>query len=227
MLCNYISTFTKRIIKTGSKYLFNLHSPMKKLFLIILLFCYYSSHAQKIYVWCPENFDVKPRIGLTMSDTVNISFFDGRSIPKKNKIECSTNELFQTIFSQLKVTYPSIIFNLLPESDYYKKNGNQNNITIKIGVAAYHAGFGTDISGGIGIVGGQFSTMIIPKGQWNAITAYYVQLYKDGKNLTKEISNLASKPNIWGYKSARTALNETYNKSNQEMLFFIDQEFMK
>jgi len=162
-----------------------------------------------------------------MNDTVNIVFFDGRSIPKKTKIECSTNEFYQTIFSKIKVTYPSVTFNLLPEAEYYKKPVGESVVTIKIRIAAYHAGFGTDISAAIGIVGGQFSTMIIPKGQWNAVTGYYVQIFREGKNVIKEISNLASRPNIWGYKSARTALNETYDKSNQEMLFFLEQEFMK
>lgn len=200
---------------------------IKQLFTALLFFSFVSTQAQKIYIWCPESFEVKPRTELVMNDTIDVIFFDGRSVPKKNKIECSTTELFQTIFSQIKTTYPSVIFNLLPEAEYYKKHVNEDGVTLKIGVAAYHAGFGTDISGAIGTVGGQFTTMLIPKGQWNAVTAYYVQIYRDGKSIVKEISNLASKPNIWGYKSARTALNETYNKSNQEMLFFLDQEFMK
>ena len=200
---------------------------IKQLLIVSLIFSFLSTQAQKIYVWCPENFEVKPRTGLIMTDTINIVFFDGRSFPKKNKIECSPDELFQTLFSQLKITYPKIIFNMLPEADYYKKTVKGDGVTLKIGLAAYHSGFGTDISGGIGIVGGQLSTMIIPKGQWNAVTAYYVQLFRDEISKLKEISNLASRPNMWGYKSARTALIETYNKSNQELLFFLDQEFTK
>ena len=183
--------------------------------------------AQKIYVWSPENFQVKPRIGLMEKDTINIVFFDGRAIPKKNKIECTSYQLFQAILLQLKIAYSSAILRQLPESEYYKKQLNAKNILIKIGIAAYHSGFGTDISGGIGVVGGQFSTMVFPKGQWNAITAYYIQVFKDGAVASKEISNLSSKPNIWGYKSAKNALNDTYNKSNQELLFFVDQELMK
>ncbi len=197
---------------------------MKHLLLIVFLFVGYIAKAQKIYVWCPENYQVKPRVGLKENDTVNVVFFDGRSIPPKNKIECSSEQIIQTMFSQLKLAYPSSILVLQPESVYYKKNTNSKSVLIKVGIAAYHAGFGTDISAGIGMVSGHFSTMIFPKGQWNAITAYYVQITTGDKIFTKEISNIASKPNLLGYKSARNALNETYNKSNQELLFFIDEQ---
>jgi hypothetical protein len=29
---------------------------------------------------------------------------------------------------------------------------------------------------------------------------------------------------LWGYKSARNALNECYNKSTGELLFFLDEQ---
>ncbi|MDB5090885.1 MAG: hypothetical protein JWR09_4879 [Mucilaginibacter sp.] len=197
---------------------------MKHFLLLALLFVGYITKAQKIYVWCPENYQIKPRIDLRKNDTINVVFFDGRSIPPKNKIECSSDQVIQTLFSQLKSAYPSTTLVLQPESVYYKKIADNKSIFIKIGISAYHAGFGTDVSGGIGMVGGHFSTMIFPKGQWNAITAYYVQMSIGQKTNTKEISNLASKSNMWGYKSAKSALNEAYNKSNQELLFFIDEQ---
>jgi len=194
-----------------------------KLFLLLLLISTFCK-AQKIYVWCPENYQVKPRVGLKEKDTINVVFFDGRSIPPKNKIECTSDQFIQTLFSQLKVAYPSAVLILQPETAYYKKSEGKS-ILIKIGIAAYHAGFGTDISGGIGMVGGHFSAMVFPKGEWNAITAYFVQYYDGQKNTTKEISNISSKSNMWGYKSAKSALSETYNKSNQELLFFLDEQF--
>jgi hypothetical protein len=197
---------------------------MKNFLLIIFLLIGYTTKAQKIYVWCPENYQVKPRIDLRKNDTINVVFFDGRSIPPKNKIECSSEQIIQTLFSQLKLTYPSAILIQRPESDYYKKNFASKSVLIKIGIAAYHAGFGTDISGGIGVVGGHFSTMVFPKGQWNAITSYYIQVFIGEKTTTKEISNVSSKSNMWGYKSARNALNECYNKSTGELLFFLDEQ---
>jgi hypothetical protein len=198
---------------------------MKSLLLTLLLFYVgYSASAQKIYVWCPENYQIKPRVDLRKDDTIRVAFFDGRTIPPKNKIECTTEQVIQTLFLQLKSAYPSAILVLQPESEYYKKNADAKSVLIKIGIAAYHAGFGTDISGGIGVVGGHFSTMVFPKGQWNAITSYYIQIFIGEKTTTKEISNVSSKSNMWGYKSARNALNECYNKSTGELLLFLDEQ---
>ena len=198
---------------------------MKYLLFITFLLTGYATKAQKIYVWCPDNYQVKPREEFRKNDTIKIVFFDGRSIPPKNKIECSSDQLVEALFTQLKTTYPSAIFVQQPESAYYKKPINSKSILIKVGIAAYHAGFGTDISGGIGIVGGHFSTMVFPKGEWNAITAYYVQVFVGDKIITKEISNVSSKSNMLGYKSARNALNDCYNRSTQELLFFLDEQF--
>lgn len=197
---------------------------MKYTLILLFLITSVASKAQKIYVWCPDNYQVKARVGLKEKDTVNIVFFDGRSIPPKNKIECSSEQLVQTVLTQLKTAYPSIVFVLKPESLYYKKTTDKL-VLLKIGISAYHAGFGTDISGGIGMVGGHFSAMVFPKGEWNAITAYFIQVTTGEKTVTKEISNISSKSNMWGYKSAKNALSETYNKSNQDLLFFLDEQF--
>lgn len=197
---------------------------MKHFLVIIFLLIGYTSSAQKIYVWCPDNYQFKPRAEFRKNDTIKVIFFDGRSIPPKNKIECSSDQVIQALFTQLKTTYPSAILVQQPESAYYKKPSDNKTISIKIGIAAYHAGFGADISGGIGMVGGHFSTMVFPKGEWNAITAYYVQIFVGDKIITKEISNVSSKSNMWGYKSARNALNECYNKSTGELVFFLDEQ---
>jgi hypothetical protein len=107
---------------------------------LLLLYVGYAANAQKIYVWCPENYQVKARVGLRKDDTIKVVFFDGRSIPPKNKIECTTEQVIQALFSQLKTAYPSAILVLQPESEYYKKPGGKS-VLIKIGIAAYHAGF--------------------------------------------------------------------------------------
>lgn len=197
---------------------------MKKLLLIISLTLPLACFAQKIYVWCPDNNQITQREGLKFSDTVKVTFFDGRSIPTNNKIECSFEQLSASVFSQLKYAYPHAIVILAPETDYYKKTVSEHNILIKIGVASYQAGFGTDISGGIGMIGGSISTMIIPKGQWNALTAFHVQVIANSNVIVKDFANVASKSNLLGYKSAKKALNECYNKSVGELLFFIDEQ---
>jgi hypothetical protein len=43
----------------------------------------------------------------------------------------------------------------------------------------------------------------------------------------KDISKTGSKPNLGGYISAKNILNTTYIEANQEMLFFIDETFMR
>jgi hypothetical protein len=106
-----------------------------------------------------------------------------------------------------------------------------NRITIKIGISAFHAAFGADVKVGIGNVGGNFSYAAFPEGKWNAVTAYAVKIYdyRENKELkkTKEIYKIASRPNTGGYITAKNILNTTYIEANQEMLFFIDETFMK
>lgn len=198
---------------------------MKCILLAIALLSISVGYSQKIYVWCPENNQVKPRKGMGQNDTVNIVFFDGRSIPSKSKIECTSEQISESIFAQIKSAYPSAVLVLQPDSVYYKTNLNENSILIKIGIGGYHAGFGSDVSVGIGVIQGHFATMVFPRGQWNAVTAYFVQVFLGKKKATKEISNISSRPNMWGYKSAKSALNECYNKSTTDLLFFIDEQF--
>ena len=84
---------------------------------------------------------------------------------------------------------------------------------------------------GIGSVGGNFSYGVFPEGKWNAITAYAVKIYDNRNNSetkkTKDIYKIASKPNSGGYTTAKNILNTTYIEANQELLFFIDETFMK
>jgi hypothetical protein len=200
---------------------------MKKILLVILICVPLLSLGQKMYVWCPENFEVKPRIGLAANDSIGIAIFDSRAIPSHKKIECTSDQFVKSLFLQLQAVYPSAILTLLPAESYYQKKAAPGKIIIKIGISAYQAGFGSDISGGIGMINGKLSTMVFPKGEWNALTAYSVQVLKDGSSESIDINNLASRSNMLGYSSARKALNESYNKSNQELLFFIDRQIQK
>ena len=181
--------------------------------------------AQKHYVWCPEDVEVKPRIGMAEGAEVGIVIYDGRVISKKGRIKCTGQDIAMSVQSLLERVYPSIHFVTLDESAYYNKSTGSIP-TIKIGLSAYHAGFGVDVSTGVGMVGGSFATMVFPKGQWNAATALYVQFENGGTSTEKEISNVASRPNMLGYKSARNGLQESYEKSIQQLLFFLDRELI-
>ncbi|KKX47963.1 hypothetical protein [Sphingobacterium sp. IITKGP-BTPF85] len=193
---------------------------MKYILLLILTVNISISNAQKLYVWCPEHVEAPVRNDILRSDTVTIAFFDARILNKKSKIECNSEILTDKIFEQIKQVYPNIFF--IKDNSLYRSKDSINTI-LKIGISAYHAGFGTDISVGIGMVGGSLSTMILPKGMWNASTTFYTEITDRKKSNKETISNIGSQDNIWGYKSARKALNESYNKSLQQLLFFIDQ----
>lgn len=206
---------------------------MKKKTLILItsfLFILNLSFGQKLYVWCPDDQEVKARVGFLESEEIDLVIFDGRTIPKKSKIACESENVILALSNYIRKAYPDAKLNVLDETEYYKK-AKENRITIKIAISAYHAGFGSDITVGIGNVGGSFSYGVIPKGEWNGLTSYYAQISdyrKDEEHkYSKEISEIASKPNLWGYKSARNCLNTTYIQANQSLLFFIDHSLME
>jgi hypothetical protein len=201
-----------------------------KFVLVFLLFISGNLIAQKLYVWCPKDQIPTPRQGFLDKDTIDLVIFDGRILTEKSKVECTSENTITQLGDYIKKTYPSAIINQLNSSLYFKDQ-LKNRITIKIGISAYHAAFGADVKVGIGSVGGNFSYGVFPEGKWNAITAYAVKIYDNrnnsGTKKTKDIYKIASKPNLGGYITAKNILNTTYIEANQELLFFIDETFMK
>lgn len=201
-----------------------------KLLFVILLLITSNLFAQKLYVWCPKDQIPTPRQGFLEKDTIDLVVFDGRILTENSKIECTPENTIFQLTDFVKLTYPSAIINVLATSLYYK-DPMQNRITIKIGISAYHAAFGADVKVGIGSVGGNFSYGVFPEGKWNAVTAYAVKIYdnRNGSEIkkTKDIYKIASRPNTGGYRTAKNILNTTFIEANQEMLFFIDEAFMK
>jgi len=218
----------KSLMSRGNKFLFV--CMRTKLIIIALLLITSNLFAQKLYVWCPAEQIPNPRQGFLEKETIDLVIFDGRLLTKNSKIGCTSEKTIAKLTEYIKHTYPSAVINVLTSDQYYK-DPVINRITIKIGISAYHAAFGAEIKGGIGSVGGNFSYAIFPEGKWNALTAYAIKIYdyRNGQEIkkTKDIYKTASKPNIGGYKSAKNILNTTYMEVNQEMLFFIDETFMK
>lgn len=178
--------------------------------------------AQKLYVWYPENLKNIPREEILRDDTLHVAIFDGRIISERSKVECNSEALMNCIKSEITQTYPNSI--IIYDNNLYHKNFSKKN-QIKIGISAYHAGFGVEINSGIGISQGNLSPMVFPKGMWNATTILYIESSRLDKVSNKVIDNISSKGNTWGYKTSKTALSETYLKSMQEMFFFIDSHF--
>lgn len=208
----------------------NNFSKMKKIIFTLSIFL--SSHftAQKLYIWCPPEQKVKPRTSFLDKVNMDVIIFDGRTIPNKVRDKCDSKTVTDDVANYIKKIYPSANINILSEEAYYKKAEN-DKVTIKVAISAYHAGFGTDITVGIGTVGGNFTLLTFPKGEWNALTAYYVQVFdfrnSGAKRLQTEITELESKSNMFGYKSAKSALYNTYQAANQKLGFFIDNALME
>jgi len=197
---------------------------------VVMLLTGCNLFAQKLYVWCPQEQISIPRQGFLEKESVDLVIFDGRVLTKKSKVECSSENTIRALTEYIKLTYPSAIINVLTSEQYYK-DPEVGRITIKIGISAYHAAFGADVKVGIGSVGGNFSYGVFPEGKWNAVTAYSIKIYdyrnNQEKRNTKDICKTASKPNMGGYRTAKSILNLTYMEANQEMLFFIDEILMK
>jgi hypothetical protein len=185
--------------------------------------------AQKLYIWCPEDHDVRPRVGFLENQDMNLVLFDARTIPSNSKVECEGITVNQALAKFIQKAYPSSKITILSEADYYKPS-EKGKITIKIGIASYQAGFGTDVSVGIGSVGGKFSYSVFPKGEWNGLVSYYVQVFDNrgeiDRKVSKEISEVTSKSNILGYKTARSCLFTSYDKANQSLLSFVEDSLM-
>ena len=207
---------------------------MKRLLVLLIAFTMlvlfsFRAEAQKLYVWVPETEDFVQHPLFEATDTVDIVVFDGRNIPSTSKVECSSAEFVDYLIKDIQHTYEGATFNILPTTKYFKE-AKDGHITIKIGIAAYQAGFGADVDVAIGSVGGNFSYGISPKGRWNGITSFLVKV-TDKRNgnsdeKEKEVVSQVDKSNMLGYKTAKQCLNESYSKAFSQLVFFVDSVFM-
>lgn len=200
------------------------------IFTLLISLTTFACSAQKLYIWCPEFHEVKAHTGFLSSQDVNLVVFDGRTIPSNSRVECDGESVKQALAQYIQKIYPSCRINILSDSDYYKPS-TQGKITIKIGIGAYQAGFGTDINVGIGSVGGKFSYGVFTQGKWNGLVSYYVQVFDNrregSKKSSKEIAEVTSKSNIWGYKSGKDCLYASYDQANTELTNFIEDTLMQ
>jgi hypothetical protein len=200
------------------------------IFAFLICITSYICSAQKLYIWCPESDEVKAHTGFLSGQDVNLVVYDGRTIPSNSRVKCDAESVQQALAKYIQMIYPSCHINVLSDSDYYKPS-IQGRVTIKIGISAYQAGFGTDINVGIGSVGGKFSYGVFPQGKWNGLVSYYVQVFdnrKEGsKKFSKDITEVTSKSNIWGYKTAKDCLYASYDQANTELTNFIEDTLME
>lgn len=202
----------------------------KSLIFLVFLFSVLPAFGQKVYVWAPNSGQPPQRPLFEQTDTVDVVVFDGRNIPSSSKVECSSEELVSIVIDGIQQVYSGATFNVLDKVKYYKPSAD-NHITIKVGIAAYHAGFGADVDVAIGSVGGNFAYGVSAKGKWNAVTSFYLRIFDkrggEEQEFEREILSQDSKPNTGGYITAKKALNTTYMNAFSQLCSAIDSFFMK
>jgi len=197
----------------------------KILFFSVCILLGLFASAQRIYVWCPPETGLSSPNDKLKGFNINVVISDTRTIIDTTKVECDSQNLIDIIANTVVSTYPSAIINIL-DSSQYKQAGEENKITIKIAISAYHSASGTDVSTAIGNPEGNFNWGILPKNKWNSVAGFHVVIddYRtdEHKTLTRNIANIVSRPNIGGSLTAKKALYEAYREANKELLYFIE-----
>ena len=179
---------------------------MKRLILLVTFAALvtYNAYAQRVYISCPEHIDTKPNAGFLDKQSVDLVITDSRIIPSDAKIECKGTDIEQALKDFLQSEFPSSKITLFHDT---LKAPKPNTITIRLNITAYHAS--------------------LSKSEWTASVNYHVMIFDDRKGRTKkvseDISNDTSKPGIWGYKkTAKSCLLTSFDKSNQDLVSFIE-----
>jgi uncharacterized lipoprotein YajG len=194
----------------------------KKLTYLIAFFIITSCATSKSYA--PKETSTTPRNGFLKNEKISLVFFDSRNEKQNSK------EIKMAIKRHLARSYPSANINLQDNSKYFL-DSQTGIIIIKINIAGYNAGFGTESTSGIGSVNGKtFVFNGVADGKWNGITGISVNLYDNrnsqSKKYTKRISNVVTKPNTGGYSTARKALQQSFQNVMNNLDSFIDQSLM-
>jgi hypothetical protein len=175
---------------------------------LILLFTFsalvtYSAYAQKVYIGCPTQVDTKPNAGFLNKQAVDLVIVDSRTIPAGAKIECQGNDVKQVLANFLRSEFPSCNITVLPDT---LSASNANGIKITIAITAYQAS--------------------LSKSEWTGSVNYQVSITdnrtKRPKKVAETISNDTQRPGIIGYGAAKKCLFTSFDKSNQDLLSFIE-----
>ncbi len=163
----------------------------------------YSACAQKVYIGCPAQVDTRPNAGFLNKQAVDLVIVDSRTIPSGAKIECQGSDVKQVLVNFLRSAFPSCKITLLPDT---LSASSANGIRITIAITAYQASLSSS--------------------EWTGSVNYQVTISdnrnKRGKKIAETISNDTSRPNIFGYKAAKKCLFTSFDKSNQDLLSFIE-----
>ncbi|MGZ3945700.1 MAG: hypothetical protein ACXVJB_12215 [Mucilaginibacter sp.] len=178
---------------------------MKSLILLVTFSALvtYSACAQKVYIDCPVQVEAKPNAGFLNKQAVDLVIVDSRTIPANAKIECQGSDIKQVLEKFLRSEFPSCKITLLPDT---LSASNANGIKISIAITAYQAS--------------------LSKSEWTGSVNYQVSISdnrnKPAKKIAETISNDTQRPGIIGYAAAKKCLFTSFDKSNQDLLAFIE-----
>lgn len=180
---------------------------MKKIILVLLIaFIILSptnvSAGNKMYVWCPPEEVIIPKIGLLKGCNINLVVTDKRNMSSKTRDKCSSEDLVAAVTNLVKATYPSAKIKVVPES---ASPIEKNKVTIEVDIVAYYATFST--------------------ATWHATTGYSVTISDSRKEkVTEQSKNIIKERSFFnaiGFTTAKSNLNKTYIEANDDLLNFI------
>ena len=178
---------------------------MKSLILLVTFSALvtYSARAQKVYIGCPAQADTRPNAGFLNKQAVDLVIVDSRTIPPGAKIECQGIDVKQVLVNFLRSEFPSCKITLLPDT---LSASNPSGIKITIAITAYQAS--------------------LSRSEWTGSVNYQVSISdnrsKRPKKIAETISNDTQRPGIIGYGAAKKCLFTSFDKSNQDLLAFIE-----
>lgn len=172
--------------------------------------------------FAPSPTHVTARTGFLDQETIIVSFFDSR-------IDQQYSDNIKTeIANHLKGSYPSC--NLLFSDDEYFSKPSGRDAYLKINIMGYNAGFGVKTTTGIGVINGvPFAFNGVSDGKWNGIVGFTTVLYdnrSEAQKFSADISQVVTKPNVGGYRTAQSALQESFQSAMNSLVTFIDQSML-
>lgn len=175
-------------------------------------------------VYTPSAVSVVPRAGLLTGVPVQVGVFDARAVT------AASDGLRAQLVDLVRRGYPSANVNTIPQGAFYS-DATPGAVTLRITIAAYASGFGSQALVGIGQVGGRLSYMVVPEGKWNGVTAFTVSLVdcraSACANHATAIEKVVSQPNTWGYRTAEAVLSQSFTHASQDMLLWVDTRVLR
>lgn len=175
---------------------------MKNLFLLIFLSIPLIGLSQS-YVFCPE---IKTIQRQGFSETkISIVYKDSREYDRKLKEKCTKDEIFNSFTNNLAKTFPDFSISVLAE-DQYDSLPQNGEVRLKLNLLKCDATF--------------YPAVYVSN------TDYFVTMIdnrKEQKIYTDTIKGAANQFNMWGLKSGKIALNNSFQIAYDKLVMLFDK----